>query len=101
MLVTFHSKASADITFFGEVAVSLLKMMGLSGEVPSALRPEDIPEALTRLKASLSSLDESAAPPLAEKEDAPPVALSLRARPLINLLELSQQANCHVMWDKK
>ena len=100
MLVRFYSRASADITYFGEVAVRLLKMMGLSGEVPSALRPEDIPEALARLEASLSRLNESAAPPLAEGEEAPPVALSLRAMPLIKLLQASQQANVHVMWDK-
>lgn len=99
MLVTFHSKASADITFFGEVAVSMLKMMGLSGEVPSALRPEDIPEALTRLKEALHRLEEHASPTQGE-EEAPPVALSQRAMPLIKLLEASRQANCHVMWDK-
>lgn len=99
MLVTFHSKASADITYFGEVAVSLLKMMGLSGEVPSALRPEDIPEAMARLKVALHNLEGEASPHLGEEDEAPAVALSQRAMPLIKLLEASRQADCHVMWD--
>jgi len=38
MLVTFTTKAYADITMFGDVAVAMLKMMGYSGTVPSAIR---------------------------------------------------------------
>lgn len=34
MLVTFHSKDSAPVTLFGQVAVQLLHMMGHSGKVP-------------------------------------------------------------------
>jgi hypothetical protein len=41
MLVTFTTEAYADITMFGDVAVALLKMMGHSGTVPSAIRAED------------------------------------------------------------
>jgi hypothetical protein len=37
MLVTFTCKAYADITLFGNVAVSLLRLMGHSGTVPGAL----------------------------------------------------------------
>ena len=39
MLVTFHSNAWSNITLFGDVAVTLLKMAGHSGAVPSALSP--------------------------------------------------------------
>jgi len=42
MMVTFHSKAWTSITMFGDVAVRLLKMMGHSGTVPSALLARDI-----------------------------------------------------------
>lgn len=99
MLVTFHSKAYADITMFGEVAVSLLKMMGLSGDVPSALIPEDIPAALTRLKTALGSAEQAASPDRRDGDEPPPIALSQRAMPLVKLLEASVAANCHVMWD--
>jgi hypothetical protein len=42
MLVTSSCPAYSDITMFGEVAVRLLKMMGHSGTVPSAVLAEDI-----------------------------------------------------------
>ena len=37
MIVTFRSKAHADIMMFGDIAVNLLKLMGHSGTVPGAL----------------------------------------------------------------
>ena len=49
MLVTFSCPVYADITMFGDVAVRLLKMMGHSGTVPSAIVAADVPAALERL----------------------------------------------------
>jgi len=46
MLVTFRTSAYANITMFGDIAVTLLKMMGHSGTVPSAIRADDVPAAL-------------------------------------------------------
>jgi hypothetical protein len=43
MLVTFKSRAHADVIMFGEVALKLIKLMGRRETVPSAIRPEDIP----------------------------------------------------------
>ena len=43
MLVTFRSNAWGNVTMFGDVAVTLLKMMGHSGTVPSTLLARDIP----------------------------------------------------------
>jgi hypothetical protein len=99
MLVTFHTKAYADITMFGDVAVRLLKMMGLSGTVPSALMPEDIPAALQQLRGALEHLAETAKPQQGGSEDEPPVSLAQRAAPLIALLEAAQAAHAEVMWD--
>jgi len=55
MLVTFTSDAYADITMFGDVAVALLKVMGHSGTVPSAIVAEDVPAALSRLTAAIAA----------------------------------------------
>lgn len=46
MLVTFTSDAYTDITMFGDVALTMLKMMGHSATVPGAILAADIPEAL-------------------------------------------------------
>jgi hypothetical protein len=104
MLVTFHSKAWSSITLFGEVALTLLKMAGHSGTVPSALRAGDVAPALARLKLSLAAVAEpervASARDRAEDADAPPpVGLRLRAFPLIELLSAADQQKCDVTWE--
>lgn len=97
MLVTFTTDAYADITMFGDVALALLKMMGHSGTVPSAILAADVPAALSRLTAGIEVA--KAAPSVDEEdEDEPQVSLSNRALPLINLLTAAAQEECDVMW---
>ena len=97
MLVTFTTDAYADITMFGDVALALLKMMGHSGTVPSAILAADVPAALSRLTAGIEAA--KAAPSVNnEDEDEPQVSLSNRALPLINLLTAATQEGCEVMW---
>jgi len=101
MLVTFSCPAYADITMFGDVAVRLLKLMGHSGTVPSALLAEDIQPALERLEAAVAA-DKALSHPQksAEKEDnEPAVTLSHRALPMIELLKAAAKEKCNVMWD--
>ena len=91
---------------FGDVAVTLLKMMGHSGTVPSALLAADIPSALARLQHGLAAADaeepgKQAARPAAKDEDAPPpVGLRLRAYPLIQLLSAAARQGSDVMWEE-
>ena len=96
MLVTFSTDVYADITMFGDVALALLKMMGHSGTVPSAILAADVPAALSQLTAGIE-----AAPSIDndnEDEDEPQVSQSNRALPLINLLTAAAQEGCDVMW---
>ncbi|HXV11201.1 MAG TPA: DUF1840 domain-containing protein [Burkholderiales bacterium] len=104
MLVTFRTDAYANITMFGDIAVSLLRMMGHSGTVPSALLAKDVPEALERLKAAVAK-DKAAggAPPGGVQDDdseEPRVSLANRAFPLIELLEAAAKRKSDVMWDR-
>jgi len=101
MLVTFTTEAYADITMFGDVAIALLKMMGHSGTVPSALRAEDVPAALNRLTAAIEA--EKAQEPVEQheqqdEEDEPAVSITTRAIPLIDLLTAAARAGANVMW---
>jgi len=97
MLVTFTTDAYADITMFGDVALAMLKMMGHSGTVPSAILAADVPAALSRLTAGIEAA--KAEPSVDEKdEDEPQVSLSNRALPLINLLTAAARESCDVMW---
>lgn len=102
MLVTFETKAYANITMFGDVAVKLLRMMGHSGTIPSALLAEDVPASLAKLKAAVASekaLEGSAPAQLDDDEEASArVSLGQRAFPLIELLEAAAAKGCDVMW---
>jgi hypothetical protein len=96
MIVTFTTKTYPDITMFGNVALTLLKMMGHSTKVPGAILAEDVPSALARLRAAIDALDE---PPADEDdEDGPSVSLAHRALPLIELLEAADAEDANVMW---
>ena len=100
MLVTFRSKAWGNVTQFGDVAVTLLKMMGHSGTIPSALLAADVPAALARLKEQLAaSAPDARGGSSRDNDDAEtPVGLRQRAYPLIELLSAAAQQECDVMW---
>jgi len=97
MIVTFTTKTYPDITMFGNVALTLLKMMGHSTKVPGAILAADVPAALERLQKAVDALQE---PPPAEEEDedGPVVSLAHRALPLIELLGAAVKADANVMW---
>lgn len=116
MLVTFKSTATESITMFGDVATQLVRMMGSSGKVPSALGAEDVPGALQQLEARIEQVraqahSAAAAPPAMNedwgsddqkqddaREREPPVDLPTRAVPLISLLKRAAAAHAEVMW---
>jgi len=97
MLVTFTTDAYADVTMFGDVAHSMLKMMGHSGTVPSAILAQDVPAALSRLTAAVDAA-KSSQPAADVNADEPAVSLANRALPLINLLTAAAKAGSYVMW---
>lgn len=106
MLIKFKTDAYADITMFGDVAKQLLRMMGHSGTVPSALLADDIPAALSRLKHAVeageapSSSSRDGSTPAKNPDDDEAVSLAYRAIPLIELLTAAARKHCNVMWDK-
>ena len=101
MLVRFRSDAG-DMTMFGDVALELLKMMGHSGTVPSAILARDIPAALDRLKQAVASAPAPAPRSDAEeREKGPRVSLQQRAFPLIELLERCVQNGWDLVWDQQ
>src|SRR5690554_3533439 len=101
MLVTFKTKAYANITMFGDVAVKLLHMMGHSGTVPGAILADDVPAYLERLKAAIAAEKLKAAPeqPRSDEDGEPPVSIAKRALPLIELLEAAARGHNDVLWE--
>lgn len=102
MLVTFTTDAYADITMFGDIALTMIEMMGHSKTVPGAILAVDVPMALDRLKAALKYVDKASPPAESEDEDhkdePPAISITNRALPLINLLTAAAEAQSNVMW---
>ena len=102
MLITFKSSATGSITMFADVAKTLLKMMGQSGESPGAILAADVPAALARLKSAVDAEKERAKgePVDDEKErrEGPAVGLATRAYPLIQFLEEAAAGEADVLW---
>lgn len=110
MLVTFKTTAYADITMFGDAATDLLKLMGLSGNIPGAIVGKDVGAAMDALKQQLadqpeSSVDTHSQASVASNGDEDDdecnsrVALATRAVPLLELLEAASASGANVMWD--
>jgi hypothetical protein len=97
MLVTFTTKAYANITMFGDVALPLLKMMGHSGTVPSAFLAADVPAALERLQSALEAKVEQKTPQNTNDGE-PKVSMHNRALPLLALLAAAVKGECDVTW---
>lgn len=109
MLVRFHSKTSAGVLMFGDIAVALLRLMGMSGSVPGAVLAKDIPEALGRLRQAVESPEgdrvlQPGGPKKHDDEadgpDVPQVKLRTRAYPLIQMLEAAAAGECDVIWEE-
>lgn len=99
MLVTFSNRLSGDITMFSDIAVQLLKLMGHSGTVPSALSAEDVPAALAKLQNAIDDIEPLPKSDLQnEDETAAPVSLAHRAMPLIEMLQTSARDKSYLMW---
>ena len=100
MLIKFDSEVGS-FTMAGDIAVQLLKAMGHSGTVPSAILPGDIPNALARLQlavnASPGSATESSSSDDKDQKEAT-VSLRQRAFPLIDLLTRAAAKGAEVMW---
>lgn len=101
MLVKFDSKVGS-LTMFGDVALELLKLMGHSGTVPSAILAADLPQAVARLEAALNTLppDARASRDAAARDEADKVPLRQRAFPLLELARRTAKAGADLMWDR-
>jgi hypothetical protein len=102
MLVKFDSEVGS-FTMNGDIAVQLLKAMGHSGTVPSAMLAGDIPDALARLRSAVAASPKAATEsPGSDDKDRRevPVSLGQRAFPLIDLLTRAAAKGAEVMWTK-
>jgi len=108
MLVTFSSKAGADILMLAQHAKPLLTIIGKTDDKDLLTRGVFMPE---QLQAAIARLEEAIAaePQRTQDEDpdndqpkdalAMPVGLRQRSFPLMDLLKRANELNVPVMWE--
>ena len=84
----------------GAIAVQLLKAMGHSGTVPSAILAKDIPAAVARLRSAVAATPAAKTSTDSDDKDRKEILVSLRQRafPLIDLLTRAGEKGVEVMW---
>ena len=101
MLITFKSSAHADVTMFGDVALRLIRLMGRRETVPSAMYPEDIPEALDKLRSGLVAEETAESDVVTSDEgEEEQVGIQIRAMPLVELMVAAEKEQVPVMWEE-
>ena len=107
MLIVFKSKAAGDVMMFGDVAHSLMEIMGKSPDPKGIVTVEQLPDAIARLKAAVAQ--DKAEKPVVDHDERvfektpeggkrEHVSLARRAVPLIELLEYSLKEEVPVTW---
>ncbi|OQX03895.1 MAG: hypothetical protein BWK73_38060 [Thiothrix lacustris] len=102
-MIRFTSPAAASVSMFEKDAKALIRMMGHSGTIPSAIRAEDVATALQQLDAALKAeaaqteLPTKQAP---EETEEPVVNTNVRAYPLLQLLKTALATQKNVMWEQ-
>ena len=97
MLVKFTNTSGMSVTMYEKDAKPFIINMGTSGAIPSAIRPEDLPQALKYLQAALKQTQQSQKSD--EDEEEKGVSPNARAYPLIELIKQSIKDNKAVMWE--
>jgi hypothetical protein len=105
MLVTFKSKAAADVPMYAEHAQMLLSLVGKTLEPQAApkgiITSAEVPAALAKLKAAADaarSNDKTREDREGDDGRPLPVGLAQRAFPLIDMLERAAKAGRDVVW---
>jgi hypothetical protein len=99
MLITFKTKAYANITMFGDVGLNFLDMMEFGKAVPGAISAGDVAQALQNLEHRLGQLPQQFQAAGAEEADEATTSMHTRAVPLLELLSAAVADETAVRWD--
>ena len=103
MLIKFQSKGSAPFSMLVDDATPLLRGMGQGENFEGAVSGENLRDALTQLESALRTAALVPKPDAlsSEGEDPdkePPVDISVRAAPLLEMMRKAQASEGYVMW---
>ncbi len=101
-MIRFTSPAAASVSMFEKDAKTLIRLMGYSGTIPSAIRAEDVATALQHLETALQAETDQTEIPTKAHLDNPEekaVSVNTRAYPLLQLLKAAIAKQENVMWE--
>ena len=98
MLIRFESNVAGQFIMMGDVALPLLRMMGMSGNMQGAVSGEDLTSAMRTLEDALQLAPVPKARAGEDEEAEPPIALQRRALPLLEMLRRAAAGDGYVMW---
>ncbi|MEC5384833.1 DUF1840 domain-containing protein [Uliginosibacterium sp. H3] len=106
MLITFTSRAAADVLMLGKIGQQMLELIGKDAQDPRGIvTVEQLPAAIAALSAAATA-DRAKAPASNEEEDedapkgmAAPVALAQRIPPLLELFQYALRDKEAVTWE--
>lgn len=103
MLIKFQSNATAPFSMLADAAKPLLQGMGQGGRLEGSVSGAILRDAQTLLLAALKQAGQAtgthAPESIAEETDEePPVALSVRAVPLLEMMRKALAEDSFVMW---
>lgn len=101
-MITFRSEVGPDIMMFDDIAHQMMDLIGKERTDRGVVTVEQLPACIARLKAA-GSQDRAQHGDSFHDEDegsesAPPVGLSQRVIPLIELMEISLERRKPVTW---
>lgn len=104
MLITFTSKYSPDVLMFGDIASVLLKAMGQRETPPGAISGDSVKFAADQLRRYLQAIPNPDKPIAVDDDDEQAeeqkqrVGLSIRAKPLLDMLDKAYKEQEDVIW---
>lgn len=105
MLITFGSRAAADVLMLGNIGKQMLEIIGKDAADPRGIvTVEQLPAAISALNAAAQADRAGAKPADEEDEDAPkgmaaPVGLAQRIAPLLELFQYALRDKEPVIWE--
>jgi len=98
VLIKFQSEESGEFVMFSEVAIQLLKLMGMSGSPEGAVDADGARDALSSLEAALGRIPTSPDSPDELSGEESNTGLATRAVPLLDMLRQAKATQSYVMW---
>lgn len=105
MLITFQSRAAADVIMFGDNAKEMLRILGKDPESRQGIfTVEQLPAAIITLRSAIAENKAHHSGSADTEEDADrtgmgaPVSLAQRAYPLLEMMEYAQKEQQPVTW---